>query len=197
MKDKVQKTEKGDIRETSSNDIKKKQPTETKKVDTKKTIKVKEHEYIKLVEEVAEYKDKYLRLFAEFDNVRKRFEREKIEFVKYANEVIITEFLGVVDNLERSVEAANTKHDDYAAFLKGIQMVMTEIQELLKRNNVTLIEAKDKKFDPNCHEILMQEETEDYDDEVVIEEFQKGYRLGEKVVRTAKVKVAVNTKSNN
>ena len=147
-------------------------------------------EYQKLVQDAAEYKDKYTRLFAEFDNARKRMEREKMEFVKYANEGLLAEFLNILDDLERSVEAAKAKHEDYTAFLKGIEMVMAHVYEMLKKNSVKPIESVGKKFDPHCHEALMQEETDKADDEVVLEEFQKGYFLGDKVIRSAKVKVA-------
>ena len=151
---------------------------------------IKEAEYQKLVSEAAEYKDKYLRLFAEFDNARKRMEREKMDFVKYANEGLLSEFLNILDDLERSVEAAKVKHEDYTAFLKGIEMVMAHVYEMLKKNNVKPIESLGKKFDPHCHEALMQEETDQAEDEVILEEFQKGYFLGDRVIRSAKVKVA-------
>ncbi|HBR14454.1 MAG TPA: nucleotide exchange factor GrpE [Candidatus Omnitrophica bacterium] len=153
-------------------------------------IKIKESDYKKLNEEAVQYKDRYVRLYAEFENARKRMEREKIEFMKYANEELIIEFLAILDNLERSIEAAKTKHQDYEAFLKGVEMVMTHIHEMLKKNGVRPIEAKGKMFDPHCHEVLMQEETDLFEDGIVMEEFQKGYYLGDKVVRTVKAKVA-------
>ncbi len=153
-------------------------------------ISIKAAEYEKLAQEAAEYKDKYMRLFAEFDNARKRMEREKLDFVKYANEELLSEFLNILDDLERSVEAAKAKHEDYTAFLKGIEMVMAHVYEMLKKNNVKPIEAVGKKFDPHCHEALMQEETEQAEDDVILEEFQKGYTLGDRVIRSAKVKVA-------
>ena len=155
-----------------------------------KVITLKESEHQKLLEEVAQYKDKYVRLFAEFDNARKRMDREKQEFIKYANEELIVEFLNILDDLERSVEAAKAKHEDYTAFLKGIEMVMAHVYELLKSHGVKPINAKGNKFDPHCHEVLMQEENAAVEDGAVLEEFQKGYYLGDRVVRTAKVKVA-------
>lgn len=154
-----------------------------------KNISVKESEYKKLQADLAEEKDKYVRLFAEFDNARKRMDREKQEFVKYANEDLIVEFLGILDNLERTVEAASEKHKEEGAFLKGVEMVMAQIHELLKKNGVTRIETKGKKFDPHSHEVLMQEESDEAEG-TVIGEFQKGYLLGDKVIRTAKVNVA-------
>ena len=151
---------------------------------------LKEGDSQKLREELAQYKEKYVRLYAEFENARKRMEREKQEFVKYANEGLIVEFLSIVDDLERSLEAAKAKHEDYTAFLKGIEMVMAHIYALLKKYGAKPIEAKGKKFDPHYHEILSQEETDQFEDEYVMEEFQKGYCLGEKVVRPTKVKLA-------
>jgi molecular chaperone GrpE len=155
-----------------------------------KTVVLKESELKKLQDELAQAKDKYVRLYADFENARKRTERERQEFIKYANEELVVSFLNILDDLERSVDVARTKHQDYEAFLKGIEMVMAHVYDLLKKNGVKPIDAKGKKFDPNCHEVLMQEETEKADDGIVLEEFQKGYLLGEKVVRTAKVKLA-------
>ena len=157
-----------------------------------KTVTIPEAEYLALKAQVQEQKDKYVRLYAEFDNARKRFERERAEFARYAGELLITDFLNILDDLERTVQAANNKHEDYTAFLKGIEMVMAHIFELLKRNDVRPIEAVGKPFDPHCHEVLMQAESSEHPDGIVIEEFQKGYRIGDRVVRTAKVKVAVN-----
>ena len=153
-------------------------------------VTIKESEYHKLATEAAEYKDKYMRLFAEFDNARKRMEREKGEFVKYANEGLIAQFLEILDDLERSVEAAKANHQDYTAFLKGIELVMAHLYEMLKKNNVKPMESVGKTFDPHCHEALMQSETDQFKDGTIMEEFQKGYTYGDRVVRTAKVKVA-------
>ena len=160
------------------------------KIQQEQTVVLTESEHQKLLEEIAQYKDKYVRLYAEFENARKRMEREKQEFVKYANEQLMADFLNVLDDLERSVEVAQAKHQDYDAFLKGIEMVMAHIYELLKRNSVKPIKALGQKFDPNCHEVLMQEETENAHDGTVLEELQKGYMLGDKVIRTVKVKLA-------
>jgi molecular chaperone GrpE len=161
---------------------------QAKKQEKTAAIKASEHEA--LLKEAKEYKDKYLRLYAEFENARKRMDRDKAEFVKYANEGLIVEFLNILDDLERSVKAAHQKHEDYQAFLKGIEMVMTHVYGLLKKNDVRPIESIGKAFDPDCHEALMQEENDELNEGTVIEEFQKGYMLGERVVRTAKVKVA-------
>lgn len=161
-----------------------------------KTVTLDKAEYQKLLAEAAQYKDQYVRLYAEFENARKRMERDRQEFVKYANEGIIAEFLGILDNLERSVEAAQARHEDYEAFLKGVEMIMAQIHEMLKKNGVRPIEAQNKMFDPHCHEILMQEESEKLAEGAIMEELQKGYMLGGRIIRTSKVKVATKKTGN-
>ena len=167
-------------------------PQEGAKADEgeERTVLLKESEYKKLLSDLAESKDRYVRLYAEFDNVRKRTEREKSEFIKYANQELLIDFLDILDDLERSVDAAKASHEDYAAFLKGIEMVMAHVYDLLRKNDVKPIESKGKMFDPHCHEALMQEERDDMEEGSIVEEFQKGYMLGNRVIRTNKVKVA-------
>ena len=137
-----------------------------------------------------DYSDRYLRLQAEFDNAKKRMQRQQQEFIKYANEEIILELLGILDDLERSVEARETKHEDPVAFLKGIEMILSHLYEMLKKHGVRPIEAKGKVFDPSQHEALMQAESDECPENTVIEELQKGYLFEDRVIRTAKVKVA-------
>ena len=112
-----------------------------KEADRDKMIKIKDSEYQRLMKEGAEYKDKYVRMYAELENIRKRFDRDKFEFLKYANEGLIAEFLNILDDLERSVEAASARHQDYDAFLKGIEMIMVRIYNMLKKNDVKPIES--------------------------------------------------------
>ena len=159
----------------------------------KKTIKIKQSEYDRLVDEAATNKDKYVRLFAEFDNARKRMEREKMEFAKYANEEILVDLLGLFDNLERSLHYA--QEHKMENLTKGLEMVIKEAKEILRKYGVEPIEAEGKVFDPHRHEILMQEDNDELEEGTVLQELQKGYMMGEKVIRTAKVKVS--TKSSD
>jgi molecular chaperone GrpE len=137
-----------------------------------------------------EYWDRLLRQQADFENIRKRLERDRQEFQKFAHEDVIVDLLDVLDDLERSVEAAEAKQENFEVFLKGIEMILAHLYELLRRKGVTPVVAKGQKFDPNCHEALMQTETTEHEDGEVIEELQKGYRLNDRVIRTAKVRVA-------
>jgi len=151
----------------------------------------------KLERQAADYKEKYLRILAEFENARKRQERERVEFIKYANEGLLVDFLNIVDDLDRTVMAAKEKHQDYDAFLKGVEMVMKRVNELLKKHGVEALEPTGKHFDPYAHEILVQEPSPDHEDGVVLESLQKGYKIGDRVIRTAKVKVAVNNQQSH
>ncbi len=137
-----------------------------------------------------EHWDRLLRQQAEFDNIRKRLQRERIDFQRYAHEDIIADLLGILDDLERSVTAAQDKQENFGAFLKGIEMILAHLYELLKRRGVAPIEAMGRPFDPNQHEALLQTETGEDEDGTVLEELQKGYRLHDRVLRTAKVRVA-------
>lgn len=143
-------------------------------------------------EQLAAEKNKYLRLLAEFENMRKRQERERAEMVKYAHEEVIIEALKIYDDMERSLNAFKSKEGMDPNLVKGLQMVYDSLRELMNKYQVKPIESVGKPFDPNCHEVLMQAETKDVADGQVIEEFQKGYTLAGRVVRTAKVKVAKN-----
>ncbi|MFH0739195.1 MAG: nucleotide exchange factor GrpE [Candidatus Omnitrophota bacterium] len=158
-----------------------------------KPISLKEPEYLKLKEEAdkaGEYWERILRLQADFDNTRKRLEKEKQDFAKFANEGIIIELLNVLDDLERTVELAEAQNQDLPVFLKGVEMILAHLYELLKEHGVKPIEAQGKIFDPHLHEALMQAENKDLPEHTVIEELQKGYFLNDHVIRTSKVKVS-------
>jgi len=158
-----------------------------------KTITLLEADFNKIkdqAEKAEEYWDKLLRLQADYDNLRKRVDKEKQEFVKYANEGIIAELLNILDDMERAVDLAETKHQDLPAFLKGVEMILAHLYELLKENGIKPIDALGKAFDPNFHEALMQAEDKDKPDHTVLEELQKGYLLNDRVIRTSKVKVS-------
>ena len=158
-----------------------------------KIITLKEAEYLKLKEDAdkaKEYWDKLLRLQADFENTRKRLEKDKQDFCKFANESIIAELLYTLDDLERAVELAQSKHQDLSAFLKGVEMILAHLYEMLKGYGVKLIEAEGKLFDPHYHEALMQVENKELPEHTIVEELQKGYLLNDRVIRTTKVKVS-------
>lgn len=163
------------------------------KQEEDKDITIKESELKALQEKAAKAEenwDRFLRLQADFDNARKRSEKQQGEFIKYAKGEILSNLLNILDDLERSVFAAEKGQEDFKAFLKGIEMILSHLYELIKKEGIVAIEAQGKKFDPFLHEALMQEETDKVEEGIVLEEFQKGYLLNGRMVRTAKVKVA-------
>ena len=148
--------------------------------ETAGTVTIKEAEYLQLKEEACrgrESWDKMLRLQADLENTRKRLEREKQDFVKFANEGIILELLNILDDLERAVNSAETKHEDLPAFLKGVEMILAHLYEMLKEYGVRPIEAKGRPFDPHYHEALMQAEHPELPEHTIVEEIEKGYFL--------------------
>jgi len=156
-------------------------------------ITLKEPEYLKLKEEAAQsaqYQDKMLRLQADFENTRKRLDKEKQDFIRFANEGIILELLNILDDLERTVELAQSHHQDLPGFLKGVEMILAHLYDMLKEHGVKPIEAQGKLFDPHYHEALMQIENKDLPEHTIVEELQKGYLLNDRVIRTTKAKVS-------
>ncbi len=155
-----------------------------------KDVTISEQALQALTNEAATWKDKHIRLLAEFENMRKRQERERTEMIKYAHEEVIIETLKVYEDLERSLNAFKAKEGTDPNLVKGLEMVYNNLRDLMATYDVKPISSVGKKFDPNFHEALLQVETTEVPDGQVMEEFQKGYTLAGRVVRTAKVKVA-------
>lgn len=135
---------------------------------------------------LAEEKDKYLRLFAEYDNYRKRTSKEKIETYGNATADAVAEILPALDNFERALNAETTDE----AYKSGIQMIFNQLNEIIKKLGVTEIEALNQPFDPKIHMAIKQVEDENFGENTVCEVFQKGYMLGNRIVRLAMVAVA-------
>lgn len=155
------------------------------------TIKESEYAELKNASEAAkELQDRMIRSQADFENMRKRLEREKQDFLKYASEGVILELLNILDDLERVINLAEDKHEDLNAFLKGVEMILAHLYELLKTHGVKPVDAEGRVFDPNYHEALMQVENKDLPENTIVEVLQKGYLMHERVIRTAKVKVS-------
>lgn len=133
-----------------------------------------------------ELNDKYLRLFAEFDNYKKRTAKEKLDTFADATAKTVLEILPVVDNFERALTVETADAD----FKKGVEMIYNQLCEVLKKLGVTEIEAEGAQFDPEVHYAIKQVEDENFGENTVCEVFQKGYMLGNKVVRHAMVVVA-------
>lgn len=140
-----------------------------------------------LEDALAEANDKYLRLFAEYDNYRKRTAREKTETYQNASVKCVENLLPVIDSFERSLEFECSDEN----FKNGMNMIFNQIKEFLNKMNVTEIEALGAEFNPNFHNAIQQLDGTDYASNHVCQVFQKGYMLGDKLIRPAMVAVAV------
>ena len=136
-----------------------------------------------------EYRDLLLRQTAEFDNFRKRTERERQTLEETAAFNIIHELLPLVDNLERAL-SADPGSEGADAYRKGVELIYRELQELLRRRGVKPIEALGAEFDPHYHQAVAYEPAEDRNDGEIVEEFRRGYTLGDRLLRPSMVKVA-------
>ncbi len=135
-----------------------------------------------------EYYTQLQRLKAEFDNFRKRTQREKEEFAKYASERVILSLLPVLDNFERAVDSTRT-NKDFDSFSQGVAMILKQFYKVLEDEGLRVIDTAGREFDPNLHDALMKEESEQGDN-MILDEIQKGYYLKDKVLRPSKVKVS-------
>lgn len=163
----------------------------------KRSLSIEELEQLKEKAKLTDnYLDRLLRLQAELDNFKKRTEKEKAEFLKYANEGLIYELLGAIDNFERAVEAAEKK-EDFSLLHQGVEMILKELHQILKRKGVTRIEALGAPFDPHKHEALTYVTSEEHPENIVIEEIRKGYLLENRIIRPAIVKVSKKEVKNN
>ena len=148
-------------------------------------------EKLKLKEQEAqENYDRLLRVSAEFDNYKKRASRDMEEFRKYSNQSLIKEMLSVVDNLELAMNSTNGHKTIDKGLLDGLAMTHKEIIKVFEKFNVKPISAKGQPFDPTFHEAVMQEETDEYPANTVINELQKGYLIHDRLLRPSMVVVA-------
>ena len=142
----------------------------------------------KLEAELEEWKNSYTRKLAEFQNFTKRKENEVAEMRKYASEGIIVKLLDNVDNLERAVDASK-ESQNFDSLIEGVNMILNNLKHLLAEEGVEEIEAAGKEYDPYEHKAMITENKEELDDNVVVQVFQKGYKMKGKVVRPAMVTV--------
>lgn len=142
---------------------------------TKEQEKTKEQELTELLQRVQ----------ADFENYKKRVEREKQEFCRYASHDMIMQLLPIIDSFELAFQNSE-KHEE---FKKGVELVYAQLLQMLEKQGLKKIDSLGKKFDPNVHEALMQGDS-DKEPGTIIEEFQKGFMLNDNVIRPAKVKVS-------
>jgi len=146
-------------------------------------------------EEAKDLEDRMLRLAAEFDNFKKRMQRERETSFKYAEENLLRELLPSLDNLERAVEEGR-RSNDAAALLEGVEMTSKGLLATLEKFGLAPLDAKGQPFDPNFHEALAMENNDEVPANVILQEYQKGYQYKDRLLRAAKVVVSQGTKSD-
>lgn len=146
----------------------------------------------RLTGELAAKGDALLRLTAEYQNYRRRVEKEKQELIKFGNEKLVVDLLKVLDNFDRALSAVDYDCEENKNLISGIEMIRKSLSDLLKDYGVQSIEAVGQVFDPIMHHAVMTEAAEGVAPDTVLDEFQKGYTLNQKVIRPSMVKVAAH-----
>lgn len=141
-------------------------------------------------------KDRCLRLNAEFENLRKRTQKEKEEFVKYANEKLIIELIDIMESLERGLDNAKGSNNK-DKLIHGMELIYKQLKNVLEKNGLIPIKGLGEKFDPYKHEAMMQTPSQDDEEDMILEEFTRGYMLNNKVIRYSKVRVSKNKETDN
>ena len=165
-------TEQLDDQDTEKNDVQ--NPAESPSIED-------------LQRDLAGAQDRLLRTAAEFDNYRKRIDRERRDLSEYAASEVLTELLPIIDNLERALITPGAEDDP---FRKGVELIHKQMLDLLRKRGVKPIEARGLDFDPNFHQAVIHEPSDSHREGEVMEELQRGYLIGERLLRPAMVKVA-------
>lgn len=158
------------------------QPNEIEQIEQKENVE-------DLKKEIAELKDKYLRLYADFENYKRLSAKNKVELIKYSNEELVRELLSVIDHLELALQHSSN-NEASLALAEGVQMTLKELKTTLEKFGLITIEALGKPFDPFFHHAISQVESEESDEDTVVSEFRKGYMLKDKVLRASLVGVS-------
>ena len=147
-------------------------------------------------QEAKEEHERLLRVSADYENYKKRSAREMADFRKYANQSLLKEMLSVVDNLELAINSAKEEKNADQKLIEGLNLTRNEMLRVFEKFNVKPITARGEIFDPAFHEAVMREETDDYPENTVLSEFQKGYLIHDRLLRPAMVVVAVPKKND-
>jgi len=149
----------------------------------------------RLTEELKAMSEKYLRLYAEFDNYKKRVNKDKEELLKYGQESLLYELLTVIDNLELALKHASDEVS--TGLIQGVEITYKELMKTLEKFGLTAVEAEGENFDPSVHHAMSQVERDDVEENLVVEEYRKGYKLKDKVLRPSLVSVSKKPPEDN
>ena len=149
-----------------------------------------------LEDELKNLQDRHLRFRAEFDNYKKRKDNEFTRLLQYEGENVIISFLGIADDLQRMIDSVDgEKSQNAGSLMEGINLILEKLHRRLGALKVELFDSEGKKFDPELHDAMMTQSSDDHEDGVVIQEFEKGYKYKDRVIRHAKV--IVNSQEND
>lgn len=177
--------------EHAHEDQKAQAPTDTSEPSTSSA---KDNQLDKVKAELAEYKDKYLRVLAEGENARKRLQKEKQEMIQYAVQNVIVDFLNPIDHMENALQFTEQMSDDVKHWAVGFQMILGQFKDVLTANGISPFISVGTPFDPHRHEAIETVVKEGTPPGVVVEEHLKGYLMADKVIRPARVKVSAEKK---
>ncbi len=154
-------------------------------------IQALQQEIEELRKDAEETQNSYLRVLADFDNYRKRQREETARLADLAKEQLLLKLLPIVDNFDRSVQAAEAEHS-YDSLVEGVCLTLKQMQELLAKEGVEPIESVGQEFNPELHEAMMRVETDEFPENTIVDELEKGYTINGKVLRPARVRVAAS-----
>lgn len=174
--------------ESNSGTQSQEEPNEPK--PTPETPEVEASEALK--KEAAEFKDKYLRLLAEMENARKRMQKERQELTQYAVEKLVCEFLNPIDHMENALKFTQDQSDEVKHWALGFQMILTQFKDVLANNGVKPFDSVGKHFDPHRHEAVETVENSEVAPGTVVKEYVRGYQMGDRIIRPARVQVSKN-----
>jgi len=163
----------------------------------KETVTIPKEEYEALLarhEEKDALHDKYLRAHAEFENMRKRLERERVDVLRYAKEEFVSEFMPILDSMEMAAKHIDSSNDA-KALKDGLSMIDAQVKKFLKDLGVEKIKTVGEKFDPHIHEAVEAVEADDKDENLIVEELKAGYTLNGKLIRPAAVKIVKHSEN--
>jgi molecular chaperone GrpE len=140
-----------------------------------------------------DFKDKYLRALAETENMRKRMQKEKQDMLRFGIENVVADFIPAIDNFENALKFAANASPEVQNWAKGFEMMLGQLKEVLTSNGITSFSSVGTMFDPELHEAVETEETNEQPDGTIVHEFTKGYKSDTRTLRAARVKVAKNT----
>ncbi|MGJ5700823.1 nucleotide exchange factor GrpE [Staphylococcus equorum] len=156
--------------------------------ETTEDVDPKDEEIQQLKQDVQENEEKYLRLYAEFENYKRRIQKENQTMKAYKAQDVLNDILPTIDNIERALQIEG-ENEQFQSLKKGVEMIHESLINALKENGLELIETEGHQFDPNVHQAVVQDDNPDFESDEITQELQKGYKLKERVLRPSMVKV--------